>query len=144
MSQPLKRPSWLSVALGSLVLAIVTSAITVAVNYGKQEAAMASLTARNDELNKSLNKQEKNAEMREESYRNLEALLNATKVNLQYLKDERCKPLVSQVSYYSTMVSVANSPAVADDAKAILKGYQETLQACYSSPLSANQLDIRP
>ncbi|AQT94274.1 hypothetical protein [Pseudomonas azotoformans] len=137
MPQPLNRPSWLSVALGSLVLTAVTSAVTVSVNYGRQEAVISSLTARNEELNKDREKNDQRVESMRKSYENLQAQLDATNLKLQSLRSDRCKPLVSQVSYYSTMVSVSSNPSSYETAnvQTILKGYQESLQACYSSPL---------
>lgn len=137
MTQPPNRPSWLSVGLGSLVLAVASSAITVAVNYGKQETTIFSLAARNDELNKDREKHEKTVEDMRASYESLQAQLDATKLKLQSLKNDRCTPLVSEVSYYSTMVNASSNPSSYETANAqtILKGYQETLQACYSAPL---------
>lgn len=137
MTQPQNRPSWLSVAVGSLVLAAATSAITVAVNYGKQETAIFSLTARNDELNKDREKHDRTVESMQKSYENLQTQLDATNLKLQSLKNDRCTPLVSEVSFYSTMINASSNPSSYETAntQTILKGYQESLQACYSAPL---------
>lgn len=137
MTQPPNRPSWLSVALGSLILAAASSAITVAVNYGKQETAISSLTARNDELNKDREKYERTVESMRASHENLQAQLDATKLKLHSLKNDRCTPLVNEVSYYSLAVKASGNPSSYETANAqmILKGYQESLQACYAAPL---------
>ncbi|QNR42554.1 hypothetical protein [Pseudomonas syringae] len=132
---PLNRPSWLSVAVGSLLLTVATSLLTVAVNYGRQETAISSLTARNDELNKDKDKTEKTMEEMRKSYETLRAQLEASNSKLQELKHDRCSPLAEQVRYQALTVTASINPSSYETANAqeVLKGYQASLQACYAA-----------
>jgi uncharacterized coiled-coil DUF342 family protein len=139
MTETINRPSWLSVAVGAFLLSAASSLVTVSLNYGKQEAALASLSAKNDEMKIEREKKDQEVKDLRQAFSNQQIQLQNTMARVQALRNDRCAPISAEVS--NLMSSIKYPHTGGFDEQQIeqlqrgLDGYQKTLQACYASPL---------
>ncbi|WP_315866078.1 MbeD/MobD family mobilization/exclusion protein [Pseudomonas sp. JV414] len=131
------NPTWLTVGLCSLLLSVLTSAVTFAANFGEQKSDLSALKAKNEELNKGQDLLVKQLEEWRNAYKAQQTILQAKQERLAVLENDRCNPLLDQVSDLKDSI---NRPArygyteqTVANLQEVLKGYQESLQACYSA-----------
>jgi len=139
MTETLNRPSWLSVGVGAFLLTAASSLATVSLNYGKQEAALASISAKNDEMNREREKKDLEIKELRQAFANQQLQLQNTMAKVQALRNDRCAPIALEVSNLMSSIKYPYTGGFTNEQieqlQRGLDGYQKTLQACYASPL---------
>lgn len=130
-------PTWITVGLCSLLLSVLTSAVTFAVNFGEQKSDLSALKAKNEELNRGQDLLVKQLDEWRNAYQAQQTLLQGKLDRLAVLENDRCNPLLDQVSDLKDSINRPNrygySEQTVADLREVLKGYQESLQACYGA-----------